>query len=427
MKHTVEEITLKNGAMGLLIDVPGATVMSFDFELRAGYYLSPREKWETAHIMEHMLLGANEKFPRARRFQAELQKNGASFNASTNTYSINYMVECADFEWERILDLLCLSISKPLFLESEFTSETSNVRDELTGYLNSHFRELSLRMNEAFGMMVITDQERLRLMKHVQLEDIVEHYQRTHRLDNVRFVIAGKMHGRKTKLKKVIESELQLERGERFALPEEKPHALDGVQYTHNSGVGNVHFFLDMFALERLNDDAFDAVSLLNSMLTATLHSLILGEARERGVVYHMGSGVSRGKDSSGWWFGAQVIEENAMALMDIITEQMHKVLHGTIKAHDVEAAKQYSLGRYQRSAQTVGGLANGYRSQYYFDEKIDDYYAVPERIKAVTSKAMVDAARRMFEEKVWGLGVLSNCKKDVAEQLHEKASSLWQ
>ncbi len=36
MKHTVEEVRLKNGARGLLIDVPNATVMSFQFQFRAG-------------------------------------------------------------------------------------------------------------------------------------------------------------------------------------------------------------------------------------------------------------------------------------------------------------------------------------------------------------------------------------------------------
>ena len=36
MKHTVEEIRLKNGARGLLIDVADATVMSFQFQFRAG-------------------------------------------------------------------------------------------------------------------------------------------------------------------------------------------------------------------------------------------------------------------------------------------------------------------------------------------------------------------------------------------------------
>ena len=36
MKHTVEEIRLSNGARGLLIDVPDATVMNFEFQFRAG-------------------------------------------------------------------------------------------------------------------------------------------------------------------------------------------------------------------------------------------------------------------------------------------------------------------------------------------------------------------------------------------------------
>ena len=35
MKHTVSEVRLANGARGLLIDVPDATVMSFQFQFRA--------------------------------------------------------------------------------------------------------------------------------------------------------------------------------------------------------------------------------------------------------------------------------------------------------------------------------------------------------------------------------------------------------
>ena len=55
MKHTVEEVRLKNGARGLLIDVPDATVMSFQFHFRAGSrYVRDKDIYETAHIMEHM-------------------------------------------------------------------------------------------------------------------------------------------------------------------------------------------------------------------------------------------------------------------------------------------------------------------------------------------------------------------------------------
>jgi predicted Zn-dependent peptidase len=70
--------------------------------------------------MEHILLGANKRIPRARDFQAEFEKNGAYSNASTGVYEITYEAECADFEWERILDLMQEAITEPLFLEDEY-------------------------------------------------------------------------------------------------------------------------------------------------------------------------------------------------------------------------------------------------------------------------------------------------------------------
>jgi len=59
LKHTVSEVVLKNGARGLLVHIPDATVMTFDLNFRAGEYLVDPKKWEVAHLMEHVLLGAN--------------------------------------------------------------------------------------------------------------------------------------------------------------------------------------------------------------------------------------------------------------------------------------------------------------------------------------------------------------------------------
>src|SRR5476649_830587 len=123
MRHSVTEIKLKNGAKGLLIHIPNASVMTFDVNFRAGEYLVEPSKWEVPHLMEHLLLGANELIPRARDFQAEFEKNGAYNNASTGVYDITYEAECADFEWDRTLGMLLVAITKPLFLSDEFKAE----------------------------------------------------------------------------------------------------------------------------------------------------------------------------------------------------------------------------------------------------------------------------------------------------------------
>lgn len=105
---------------------------------------------------------------------------------------------------------------------------------------------------------------------------------------------------------------------------------------------------------------------------------------------------------------------------------ELENVFAGRIDASDIEAAKAYSLGRFQRSAQTVGGTASGYSGRYFFDEVIDDYYQVPKRIRAITKTSIVDISRSMFADDIWGLGVLSNSGREVAGQLYDQFKVLW-
>ena len=146
--------------------------------------------------MEHVLLGANELIPKARDFQAELEKNGAYSNASTSVYDITYEAECADFEWDRVLGLLLASITRPLFLEEEFKAEFGNVQEEMAARANNHFRRLSLEMRKALGLLVKTDAERLEIMDNVSVADVRNHYQLTHFSPNMRFVIAGNLNAK---------------------------------------------------------------------------------------------------------------------------------------------------------------------------------------------------------------------------------------
>jgi predicted Zn-dependent peptidase len=428
MRHTIQEVELNNGAKGLLIDVPGATVMDFEFNFRAGEYLVDRSKWEVPHLMEHVLLGANEFIPKARLFQAEFEKNGAANNASTGLYHITYEAECADFECQRILELMITAISKPLFLADEFKAEYGNVKDELTARSNNHFRTLSLTVREAQGLLAMTDRERLKQIKNVKRKDLVEHYQNTHTTKNLRFIIAGNLKGRTVTIKKMMEN-FGLSKGRSFIeLPNEKPVNLREPVFVARPSVKNVYFELETFALTRFDDPDMDALELVNGMLTATLYSRILGEARERGLVYSMGSGVDIMKKVTGWWFSAQVISKNAPALFEIITREVSRVRSGDISAEDLEASKQYWLGRHQRSAQTVSGTMSGYTGRYYFDEIVNDYEAIPERIKAVTTSRIKKASERMFGDKIGGLGVLGGGSRshELANQLNEQVQVLW-
>ncbi len=427
MKHTVNEVVLKNGARGLLINIPDASVMTFDLNFRAGEYLVDPKKWEVAHLMEHVLLGANEMIPKARDFQAELEKNGAYSNATTGVYDISYEAECADFEWDRVLGLLLVAITKPLFLKEEFQAEFGNVQEEMVARANNHFRRLSLEMRRALGLIVRTDTERIELMENVSVEDVREHYSATHHTQNLRFVIAGDLNRKRRAAIETIFENIELpQKGKRYALPKELPKTLKKTVYVHNDAVENLYFYIDTFMKRRMTDEETDALNLVNTILTETLYSKILGTARERGLVYGMSSGLSYTRDASNWWFGAQVSDKNAPALFKIVIDELTKVMAGGLAEAEIEAAKQYALGRFQRSAQTVGGTANGYSGRYFFDGVIEDYYRIPERINAIEKHQIVKITRELFDEKIWGFGVLGDCGDKFAADLRAQLASLW-
>ncbi len=427
MKHTVSELTLKNGAKGLLLHVPNSSVMSFYLSFRAGEFLMTKKKWETPHIMEHLLLGANKKIPRGRDFQAEFEKNGAYSNASTDNYDVTYEAECADFEWKRILDCMVISITQPLFLETEFQAEVGNVREELSARSNNHFRHLNLALRKLYGFHSATYQERLELMDNVKIDDVVEHYKFTHKTSNLRFVICGNLNpARRSHIKSVFET-LDLPKGYgRTKLPLETPEGINQPLFIENDTIDNFYFYLDTFASKRIDDAGLYAMSLLNSLLSETLYSRIWGRAREKGLLYGMSSNIAYGNTYTNWWFGAQVRPVNAKAVMDIIIDEIQAVLGGKISSKELQAVKQYRIGRFQRSAQTVGGIAHGYMSRYFYEDYVEDFYKTPTHIRSVTKREMVESANKLFSEKKWGFGVLGGVSSAPVHRLHEQVSSLW-
>ena len=94
MKHVATEIKLANGARGLLIDVPGATVMSFQFQFRAGNrYVKNKDIYE--QIIDNFILtdGNNEYFAYT------------AGNYYTKDYDLEYSEETESLEDSTLNDL----------------------------------------------------------------------------------------------------------------------------------------------------------------------------------------------------------------------------------------------------------------------------------------------------------------------------------
>ena len=420
MKHAVEEVRLKNGARGLLIDVPTASVMNIRVQFRAGMrYAKKPEVYEIAHVVEHLSFGANAKYRDEQAYEADFTKNGAYHNAWTSDFSVVYESECADFEWERILELNRVAIASPRFNEEELKSEKGNVRSELTGYLNDYSRLLWPRLQTAIGEDTPNLRERLSTLSNIELKDIREHYRRTHTASNMRFIIAGQTRHRKKQIIKMLE-DWELKEGKELEIPVDDLHASDAV-LIRRKDASNITFGFSFVIPRRLNESEVHAMDFLNHIMTGTMSSRIFGKARKRGLVYGMGSCLTNSAHNSSWDFDGEVNLESADELFDLISHELTSIIKGEIKDEEIESARAYNIGRYQIGAQTVAQLSDYYAESYFVSGEIDNYERATDIINSIKKQDIVDLAREYIFGNVSALVAVGSCEKAIITTLAEK------
>lgn len=426
MRHTVEEVKLKSGAKGLLIDVPEATVMGFQFNFRAGDRLTRnKDIYETAHIMEHMAFGANARFKDEHAFTAEFSKNGAYYNAYTSSYCMEYIASCADFEWDRILDLQQVSITSPRFKEDELEAEKGNVKSELTGRLSNYNVILWPRIYQLLGEDILTYPQRIKTINNVDLKDIREHHQRTHTAENMRFIIAGNLQGRKSQIKRMLES-WDLPKGERFKMYVDEHPQITKPTLISRKEAPNFTFGISLILPRPMSDPEVASMGCLNHLLNGTTYSRIFGAARKKGLAYGLWSDATSYETDSTWEIGGEMNIDTAEQVFDIIVRELKSVLDGKLTDEEIETAKQYALGRYQMGAQTASQVAGFYSGRYFFDGTVEDYDKVPSQIAAIKKADLTRLAREFITNQTWVLAGVANTDRELLDSLHAKIATIF-
>lgn len=417
MKHSIEEVRLKSGASGLLIDAPNSSVMNVKIVFRAGNkFVKKPEIYEVAHLMEHMAFGSNAEYRDEQAYESEFTKNGAYHNAWTSDCFIAYEAECADFEWERILALQELAVAKPRFNNEELSSEKGNVRSELTGYQNDYSRLIWPKLQQELGEKVLTYGERINTINNIELRDVREHHHRTHTANNMQFVITGNLRGRKRKIINMLEN-WDLKPGEQSEIPMSAFVGADPV-LIRRKDAANMTFGFSFITPRALEPKEQYAMSCLNHILNGTMSSKIFGTARKRGIVYGMGSTTDSDKWSSAWDFDGEVNSENAAELFDLIAIELARVINGDISEADINAAKQYALGRHQMLAQTADQISNYYLRDYITTGTYEPMVEAPKMIDAIDKSTIVVLAREFMQSGISGLAAVSNMNKAVLDEL---------
>lgn len=421
LKHSVEEIKLKNGAEGLFISIPGSTSVHYDVLFRAGnHYVRSPEISQTAHIMEHMSFGPNERFATLEEFSQEFSRNGAYSNAHTGSVDMVYTADVALMEWDRILELQRLAITKPKFLQTNLETEKGNVHEELIGYGNDPGRILWQRMMRRAGLDRWYDEDEIKTIPNVTLDDIIEHHTRTHTLKNMRFVFAGDIGEHKEAIIAQLES-WELPTGELFPIKQEKYNAT-GLVHVKRADLPNLSFNLSFFLNRTLDRRELRAMNVLCHILTDTMHSRIWGVARTRGICYGMGSWVQRQPSGiSEFGVGGQVSFDNAKELFELIIEQLQLVVKEGVTQEELDKSKENRLGGLQLGTETVRSLVGWYSDMYYDYGEIDYYDNMVNLVLATTCEEIQKLAEEFISSPLWSFGAVGNIDEEPLTEHYQR------
>lgn len=420
MIHTIEERQLKNGARGLFIHTPGATVVYYSFQFRAGtLYVEDQAKSQAAHIMEHLAFGTNKFYASQKEFNAEFDKNGAYHNALTSNTNMVYYSKAALMEWQRILDLHLKAISTPVYTEASLEREKNNVKEELVGNKTNNWRILWQEAMRQAGASQWFDPIELATIPAVTLADVNRHFETTHTTENLRFIVVGDLESHMETIVSALEA-IELPNGKR--LPEiVKPATGSGVRYIHNEHIDNLMFHLGFFINRRINYEERTALGILRRVLTGGFQSRILGTARDLGICY----GIRMETD---WFstqttelsFEAQVGNNHAQELFELIIRELSDIRSNGISEEELSAAKEYALGTVQMKNQTVTELAGWYEGEYYNEDVIDRVEDTIDRIKSVSNETIMRVLDELLGTRHLVLAAITNDTQEAVDALYQ-------
>ena len=427
MKHAVSETHLGNGIQGLFIDIPDAKAVTFSFKFLAGEYYCSKDKIELAHIMEHMVFKANEQYSTEATFMSDLEKNGATTNAVTTDHYIEYYAKCAEFEWERILNLQLLPISKPSFLKEHLVTEKKVVKEELTNYLNNYGYVLFLETSKIKSGVNRTVARGIETINNISSQDLKDFHRKTHYPANMRFVITGNLQDKKEDIKKIL-SQIHFENKKDIPVQKFKTpfHQSPQPIVINNPAVDKLYFYIMIVADWRLSVLEEASMQITNTLLTGGLSSRINRRARDRGLNYGVSSSCWLYPENSMLVVRSNVERNHCLELFDIMTSELRKLLDGDISEVKIKEIQHKITGRYFCRELNSRALVNHYWDAYDDLGKIQEYQAVCNALPEVSKELLIKTFRKLFINKHWYLSLLGKDADKYKDALHKKLEAIF-
>jgi predicted Zn-dependent peptidase len=404
---------LENGIRIITEKMPQVRSVTLGFWIGVGARDEPRELSGISHFIEHLLFKGTALRP-ARLIAEAFDSMGGELNAFSAKEYTCYYAKILDADLDKATEIMTDMIFNSLFQPQDIDAERRVIIEELSMHEDSpddivHDLFVStLWDSHPLGQSVLGH---LNVVKTLSRDELVTFYRRNYQPSNMVVASAGNLeHERLVELlEKFTNGQKKGERIRRHhLLPEVKPHVAIYTRPTEQA-----HIVIGTEGLSRNHPDRF-ALAILDNILGGGMSSRLFQRIREEeALAYSVFSYHSMFSETGLLAIYAGTSKKNAQWVIDLVREEIVKLLKQGIKGEELERAKGHIKGNLVLSLEDSSGRMTRLGKSELCQGETLSLDELIEKIDAVDVNKVEELAHRVFGGGKFVVTVLGPFEKD--------------
>lgn len=351
-----------------------------------------------SHFIEHMLFKGTQSRT-AKQIAEEIDAVGGQLNAFTTKEYTCFYAKLLSQHYRFGIDLLSDMVLNSVFDPRDIEKEKSVVVEEINSYEDTpdeliHDLFVSyLLKNHPLGWNILGTEETISRIDREVIQDFLRHH---YTPDNMVFAVAGNIQ-----LDQIV-PEIEARFADLKGKSNNQTHPLPPLEpgcFEKYKDTEQVHICIGTRGFDRKHPRKYQ-VFVLDSILGGSVSSRLFQRLREEyGMVYVTGSSHSSYRDTGIFSIYAGTSMKNYEVVSALIREEMHKLKVEIVDEAELTRAKEQIKGNLLLGLESTSNRMSRLAKMELFQDPLITPEETVARIDAVTSEAVLEVARELFQE----------------------------
>ncbi len=338
---------LKNGLRILFVSMPESPTVTVQILVRAGSRDEQDKEHGISHFLEHMCFKGTENRPTALSISKELESLGAQSNAFTSYEYTGYYAKSQSSHASKLLEIISDIYLNSTFPESEISKEKGVVIEEINMYKDRPDHEVHEEWRHAFFQTGTLSRSVIGTKESVSsfTREMIVAYHKKHYIPSNTVVVVSGNFDEKIILKQIKDAFQPSESKNQPRRIKPKVTVASSRNVVLTKKTDQAHFVLGVPAFDTFKEERY-SLSVLSVILGGGMSSRLFQLLREEmGVAYYVYAHSSFLTDHGYFEIGAGVDKNRVKEVLDVIHNEIRKVVAEGVTSEELSRAKEYMTG----------------------------------------------------------------------------------